>query len=250
MANRSIPATGILAAFSLSMIPGLFGNEVASGATRGDADASTGILTDRLTQKQLQTWRSIEQIVQAVDRGGRPIHPRLQSLWQWARTSGHTIYIEMPTEIGPYAYTAGLSTVQPPKGKETARIAVIRLWCSVINRATVLDKYRRPDGLLPFDRLGKLERFAEVLGHELAHTALQLEDPVYARLCRELEMEVAAFLSSRRQAAKGSLYDQSLKDRMSRIESLTEQIEKPAQAAEAQIWRELLDGQSFRASAK
>ena len=59
---------------------------------------SAGICTDRLTPKQRRVWGSIEQIIQAVDRTGRPLHPKLFSLWQWAQTSAHTIYIEVLDE--------------------------------------------------------------------------------------------------------------------------------------------------------
>ena len=114
MANRSKLATATMALALMPMIPSLFGNEVESGATRDDAPASDGIRTDRLTPRQLQTWRSIEQIVQAVDRTGRPLHPRLHSLRQWARTSQTPIYIEILDEKNPQTYHAGLLTVQEP----------------------------------------------------------------------------------------------------------------------------------------
>ncbi len=77
MATRSILAKVTLALATLTMIPGGFGREVQSHAKKDGATASDGIRTDRLTPTQLQTWRSIERIVQATDRTGRPLHPRL-----------------------------------------------------------------------------------------------------------------------------------------------------------------------------
>lgn len=250
MADRSNLAKAILALAFMTMIPRLFGQEAGSGATRDDATASDGIRTDRLTTRQLQTWRSIEQIVQAVDRTGRPLHPRLFSLWQWARTSGHSIYIEMLDEKNPQTYHAGLLTVQASDGDNGSRIAVIQLWCSIIEKASVQKEVRRADGFIPFEGLGKLEHYAQVLGHDLAHAELQLKDSSYDGLCRELEKERAAFLSSRQQNPKGNAYDQSSKERLSRILSLTEQIEKPAQTTEAEIWLELLGGQTVRVAAR
>ncbi len=85
MATRSILATATLTLATLTMIPEAFGQEVQIGAKREGATASDGIRTDRLTPRQLQTWRSIERIVQAVDGSGRPLHPKLFSLWQWPK---------------------------------------------------------------------------------------------------------------------------------------------------------------------
>jgi hypothetical protein len=246
MAIRSNLAVVILALASLTMIPNTFGQQAVSAATRADANASDGIRTDRLSPKQLQTWRSIEQVIQAVDRTGRPLHPRLFSLWQWAQTSGHTIYIELLDEKNTTTYNAGFLTI-PEAGSDGAQpAAVIQLWSWVIENASVQKDVRRPDGFVPFKGLGKLERYAQVVGHELAHAALQFNDPAYDSLCRELEKERAEFLSSRQQSHVGSTYDESTLQRLSRLASLTEQIEKPAQSTEVEIWRELLDGQKIR----
>lgn len=250
MANRSKLATATMALALMSLIPNLSGHEAESGATRDDASASEGIRTDRLTPRQLQIWRSIEQIVQSVDRIGRPLHPRLFSLWQWARTSRYAIFIEILDEKNPSTYHAGLLTIREPDGKDNRRIAVIQLWSSVIEHASTPREVRRADGLLPFEGLGRIERYAQVIGHELTHAALRLEDPAYDQLCKELESERAAFLSSRGQSPKGRTYDQNSMERLSRILSLSEQIEGPAQKAEAEIWRELLYGQTVRAAAR
>ncbi len=248
MATRSILARATLVFASLTMVPELFGQQAVSGPARVDATASDGIRTDRLTPRQLQTWRAIERIVQAVDRTRRPLHPRLFSLWQWALTSGHVIYVELIDEKNPQTYHAGFLTVQEPVAKDSARIAVIQLWCSIIEKASVQTEVRRPDGFIPFEGLGKFERYAQVLGHELAHAQLQLKDSSYDGLCRELEKERTAFLASRRQDSSGGSYDQSSKEQLRRILSLTERIEKPAQTVEVEIWRELLGGQTIRAA--
>jgi hypothetical protein len=101
MAIRSNLAAAILALTSMTMIPNTFGQQAISDATGADSTASDGIRTDRLSPKQLQTWRSIEQVIQAVDRTGRPLHPRLFSLWRWAQTSGHPIIVELLDEKNP-----------------------------------------------------------------------------------------------------------------------------------------------------
>jgi F0F1-type ATP synthase delta subunit len=48
----------------------------------------------------------------------------------------------------------------------------------------------------------------------------------------------------------GNVYDQSTRQRLMRLQSLTEQIEKPAQSTEVEIWRELLGGQRVRAGVR
>jgi hypothetical protein len=73
MANRSILAAALLALTQLTMICGAFGQEALSGVTRDDANACAGIHSDRLTPKQRRVWGAIEQIIQAVDRTGRPL---------------------------------------------------------------------------------------------------------------------------------------------------------------------------------
>jgi hypothetical protein len=246
MAIRSNLAAAILALASLTMISNTVGQQAASAATRADANASDGIRTDRLSPKQLQIWRSIEQIIQAVDRTGRPLHPKLFSLWQWAQTSGHTIYIEVLNEKHTATYNAGFLTIQESGSDGAQKAAVIQLWSWVIENASVQKDVRRPDGFIPFEGLGKLERYAQVVGHELAHAALQFNDPAYDHLCRELEKERAEFLTSRQQSRVGNVYDESTRQRLTRLASLTERIEKPAQSTEVEIWRELLNGQKNR----
>jgi hypothetical protein len=54
-----------------------------------------GILTERLSAKQLELWRKIERLVFAVDAEGRFLHPVLHALWKRVETSGHTIYLQI-----------------------------------------------------------------------------------------------------------------------------------------------------------
>ncbi len=98
--------------------------KVHAGAKRDGDIASDGIRNDRLFPRSEQSRRSIGRIVQAVDGSGRPLHPRLFSLWRWTQTSGHVIYIELIDEKDPQTYRAGFLTMQEPNGKDTSRIAV------------------------------------------------------------------------------------------------------------------------------
>jgi len=253
LANRSIPGTAALVLACLTMVPGALGQQVppeASTARSATTDPHGGIHLDRLTARQLQTWRSIEQIIQAVDRAGQPLHPRLLSLWRWAQRCSHTIYIELLEEKDPSIYRAGFFTIQGSNSTDSRRIAVIQLYCRVIEEASVQERVRRSDGFIPFEGLGKLERYAQVFGHELAHAALQLGDPIYDRFCRELQTEEDVFLSSRQLDRKGTRYDEATLQRLAHIQSLREQLEEPVRSTEVEIWRELLAGQRARAAVK
>jgi len=75
-------------------------------------------------------------------------------------------------------------------------------------------------------------------------------EPVYDHLCQELERERAEFLSSSQWNRMGNVYDQSTRQRLMRLQSLTEQIEKPAQSTEIEIRRDLLKGQRMRAGVR
>jgi hypothetical protein len=241
MVPESILATATLALATLTMIPGMFGQEIQFGATRDGATASEGIRTDRLTPRQLETWKSIQRIVQAVDRSGRPLHPRLFSLWRRVQSSGHTIFVEMMERQAP-TRIAGTTTLQRGNFDGNHKVIVIWLHLWAMDNAFVDPAVRRSDGLIPFYRLGRYERYAEVLGHELAHAVLMLEDPEYARLSLEYGSAAAEMLRVRKQGGNAA-DDGALQQRLQRLQSLADKIEKPAEAAELEIWRELRSGQ-------
>jgi hypothetical protein len=101
-------------------------------------------------------------------------------------------------------------------------VVLIRLNLGMIDRAIASERSRRADGFVPFAGLEKKERYAEVLGHELAHVVRLLTNPDYSGLYRQ------------RQA----LADTGSQD-IQVIGRLTSLIESPAEAAEVEIWREL-----------
>lgn len=111
----------------------------------------------------------------------------------------------------------------------------LNLW--VIDNAFVSPVVRRGDGLIPFYKLDKYERYAEVLGHELTHAALMLECPEYARLCLAYGSAAEKLLVTRKRDSTLS------EEHLLHLQSLADIIEKPAQAAELEIWRELRHGQ-------
>lgn len=94
---------------------------------------------------------------------------------------------------------AGLFRLEKYDPTGQHHIAVIELRPRVIDRTRVGSEVQRPDGLIPFEGLGKEERYAEVLGHELAHAADILLNPELARQVEEqVEQTNALLLASRR----------------------------------------------------
>jgi len=201
--------------------------------------AATGILTDRLSAKQLARWRKIERIVLAVDAQGQILHPVLYALWKWADTSGHAIYIEIREPYNPLPNSAGTFQIESLDPTGEHHIAVIRLNLTTIDLAYVGPEVRRPDGLIPFAGLSKEERYAEVLGHELVHAQDILSDPERARLVEEFIEQTNDLILSR---IKGPEMRQRLLTRY----CLLHVLEKYAETVETPIWRELLAGQPLR----
>jgi len=195
MANQT--AKWILAA-ALTTLPGA-GSTPAQEVPRQSA---TGILTCRLSSKQMKTWKSIEQIVLRRDESGQPLHPTLYGLWQAAQASGCRIYIEMNPRRSDTPYFAGEFAVEELNLQGRISSAVIRLHPEVINTASTREGARRADGFIPYAGLGKIERYAETLGHELQHALLTMQDPGYKHLAQEQAKVKADFYQSWRRDPK------------------------------------------------
>ncbi len=137
----------------------------------------------------------------------------------------------------------GRTTLEEPG--RAGRPQVVLLWLHVyaIDNARINGASRRSDGLLPFYKLGRVERYAEIVGHELAHAVLMLEKPEYARLCSELRMEADRYLLASRRAGKDLPSEPVSRQQQVRLQAMISTIEEPAEAAELEIWRELVRGQ-------
>ena len=198
--------------------------------------ASGGILTDRLSRHDLKIWNSITRTVLARDKQGLPLHPRILDLWQSLEASEHEVHIEMTDQDAGYSNLAGRFTIEvlDPTGKRN--ICVIRLNLPTIRQAYAKPSAMRPDGFVPFAGLGETDRYTEVLGHELAHALSTLKDPDYQRLFLEREKEIAEYerLLQHRDASPDDL-----EVHLERIKALQRILEKPAEDAEADIWREM-----------
>ena len=229
----------------LLMALAAIGMELAvASATAGDKE--TGILTDRLSTKQLRTWRLIEDVVSAKGQDGQPLHPRLHDLWQRIEGGRHVVHIEFPKTTNIDSNSAGSFRLEQCDPDNRRCEGVIRLSLSTIENSLLSKENRPTEGFIPFKGLGKIERYAEVLGHEMEHAVRVFENPHYAGMAAELEKQAREFGDFLRQNAKGKLHERESEERIARLTSLSDELERPAVLTEAEIWYELREGQSVR----
>jgi hypothetical protein len=210
-------------------------------AVPGSATSNAGAFrTDGLSPQQVKLWNSIRKIVLAPDKDGRPLHPTLYGLWRTVEQSGHLVFVELITDKQRFSNIAGECLVEEfdPTGHRHA--FRLRLFIPTIERAFAGEQAPQ-EGLefVPFGGLTRQERYAKVLGHELAHLANMLRDPDYLRLLRAICMEQSAIAAGVRADGRTSS-NAELQERSNLVWPLVLNSEKPALAAEAKIYRELL----------
>jgi hypothetical protein len=214
-------------------------------AGSSSAEAKRGLVLDRLSKSDLRLWRAVEEVVLASDASGAPRSPTLRRLWDWARTSPHVLHVEM---VPPSKLPAGIAGVfhverRDPAGRSHA--AVIRLCPRNIRNARVNVGPNSVVSFVRFEGLTEIERYAEVLGHELAHAEYILENP--ARLA-ELEaaqraLDEYVFRAGRK---TGPPHDEVGTWCASALAVLAA-IEAHAESVEAVVLRELAGTQSLPA---
>ncbi|HEU0177180.1 MAG TPA: hypothetical protein VFV58_23190 [Blastocatellia bacterium] len=229
---------------ALMMLSGLAGGAIsgarAQDAARLSSAAATNIITDRLTGKDLRRWEAIKRIVFAEDIEGQPLHPTLRGLWDRLERSGHVIYIEMRGTGRAISNTAGVFHIERFDPEGLKHEAVIRLYPETIDRAYVGPTADAPEGFIPFQGLNREERYAEVLGHEMAHAVHILSDLARARMVKEVVQETnELFLSYGKQYGYANVGPE-MRRRLSLRDALLKELEEPADATEMLVWRELL----------
>jgi hypothetical protein len=205
-----------------------------------------GIDTSRLSAKDLQRWKMIERLVFAEDGKSQPLHPTLRGMWEWIETSGHTVYVEIVRPGRGSTSTAGNFSIEKfdPRGEH--HIGVIKLNLTNIDLAYVGPSAARETGFIPFEKLGKVERYAEVLGHEFAHAVdiLTNHDRVKSvEFMIELTNEELLRSHPRR---KGDIISPDLKKRLSRRDTILVDLEKRAEFMEQKVWKELIQSKGLR----
>ncbi len=206
----------------------------------------SGLITSRLSQKELDRWKTIEKIAFAEDSRRQPLHPTLRNLWQWVETSGHAVFIEIMRTTRTSTCTAGSFIIErfDPKGEK--HVAVIKLNLSSIDLAYVGPESARENGFIPFEGLTRDERYVEVLAHELAHAVHILTNLDRAGKVEEMVEKTNEILLSRRPNRHDAPLSQDMKRRLSRRDALLKDLEKQAEEMELIIWRELVASKSLR----
>ena len=236
MAPESTLWTMVLMLSSLALPP-------QSGPQDGPrfvASSPGGFRTDRLSLRQIRIWNSIRRVVVAADGLGRPVHPILYGLWCTVGQSGHPVFVELITDQKKCSNLAGecaFETLDPAGRMYRIRL---RLFIPTIDRAYAGEQPPQ-EGLvfIPFSGLSREERYAKVLGHELAHIDQAVRDPDYLRLLQEICTEQIAIAAGVGTDGK-PLSAGALRARWNLIWPLVLKSDRPAIAAEAQIYRELL----------
>ena len=216
------------------------------GAPSSQPAEFSGLITSRLSLKELERWNAIERLVFTEDSNRQPLHPTLRNLWEWVETSGHAVFVEIAHSTRTSTCTAGSFVIErfDPKGER--QIAVIRLNLSNIDQAYIGHNAARDNGFIPFEGLSKEERYAEVLGHELAHAVHILTNLERARKVEDMVEKTNEMLLSRRPYRKDNLLSPELKRMLSRRDALLKDLEKQAEEIERVVWRELIAGKAVR----
>lgn len=231
----------------LLLLVSLFASAGASSAEQKQSAArprETGLLTDRLSEKELRRWQEIEMLVFAEDENG-PLHPTIRGLWEWIETSGHAVYIELAQTNRVSSCTAGNFRLEhfDPRGER--HVAVIWLNLTNIDQAYVGPTTVYANGLVPFLGLNREERYAEVLGHELAHAVHILSSQQRTEQVEKLVQRTnETLLSSRFQREN---MGQEMQLRIRRRDALLRELEAQAEDFEALAWRELTASRQARA---
>lgn len=201
--------------------------------------APTGILTDRLAPKDLQRWNSIERLV-FVEADGQYLHPTLRGLWEWLETSGHAVYIVFTKPTLNATSTAGQFKLEKLDSRGERHVGVIYLNFSNIDLAYVGRETWRDAGFIPFDQLSREERYAEVLGHEMAHAVDILTSLDRTAKVEETVEQTNALLLHHRSLNPTEQLTVELRHRLSHRDALLKTLEMAAEKIEAQVWRELV----------
>jgi hypothetical protein len=219
---------------------------VEAQASRPRHATNAGLITDRLSATQLKRWDAIKRLALALGANRQPLHPTLTRLWEWAETSGHAIYIELPGSEGVSSSIAGRFDIEwlDPQGKR--HLAVIRLFLANIDLVDVGPGDFGADSFIPMKGLNKEERYAEVLGHELAHAYHVLTDMQRAESVQNLVNRTNDLLHSYNARGDTQELGQEMLWLLFQRDSLLIRLEVYAEDVEASVWRELIASQKKR----
>ena len=204
---------------------------------RAPATRGKGFLLDRLSKGDVRTWRAIEEVVGASNASGEPRSPTLRRLSEWARTSTHVLHVEMVSPFRQPAGTAGVFRVERIDPAGQSHVAVIRLCPRNIRHAVVGRGPNSVESFVRFEGLTDVERYAEVLAHELAHAEYCLESAERLAQLEAAQGAIEAFLSGRGRAIEP--VHQEIGRRLQEPLAVLAASEAHAESVEVVVLREL-----------
>jgi hypothetical protein len=189
------------------------------------------IRTDGLSGRHLKTWKAIVAVIEAVWPDGQPVHPTLHRLYRELESSEHTVRILIPDTKGSSAIAGRFrfDTLGTDGRHETSILLNVRTIDRVLTGSPEAQ-------LVTFEKLGRTERQAQVLGHEMAHAAWTLRDAENTRLVVEVQRRSLALA---RRAQTEGVAGEGFAEAVQENERLVRSLEEPALAAEAAIHEEL-----------
>ena len=221
----------------------VFAQTTVSGV---EAELPTGLRTERLTPKEQLRWNNVENLVFAQSPVGQWLHPTLINLWQWIETSGHAVYIEFNRSNNVITSTAGQFRIERLDPRGERHVGVITLNLSNIDAAYTGADAMRAIGFIPFDKLKQDERYAEVLGHEMAHAADILTSLDKVAKVEEFVQKTNELLLHHHSLKPTEQITRDLMNRLDRRDELLKTLEAAADRAEAVVWRELVASKLMR----
>jgi hypothetical protein len=202
-------------------------------------DFASGISLDRLSAKDQKTWQAIRSIIYSKDADGRALHPKLRELYEQLQESEHTIYLEFDESRSGCRCTGGNFSIERLDPEGISHVAVIKLHLKNVEYAFAPAQPNLRGDFVPLAGLNELDRYTEVLAHEMAHAVDILFNQERAKMVDELlrrtDLVVEELLHRRAGRIEPEL-EQELHER----DAILHELEKPAQSAEAVVWRELV----------
>jgi hypothetical protein len=221
-------------------------NVQAQTIRRDDAgsDLASGVLLDRLSARHHKTWHAIRKVIYAGDADGKPLHPMLTSLLEQLQTSNHSVYLEFDDSRAGCRCTAGEFSIERVDPEGSRNVAVIKLYLRIIEQAPAPARANPKHVFAPLAGLNKLDRYAEVLGHEMAHAVDILFSPERAKRVDEAFKKSDQVIQQRLHP-NGKIEPQ-MERALQERDAFLQELEKPAGIAEAIVWRELVESRRKR----
>ena len=93
----------------------------------------------------------------------------------------HSVYLEFAVSRAGCRCVAGKFSIERVNPEGSRNVAVIKLYLRIIEQASAPARANLKNGFAPLAGLNKLDRYAEVLGHEMAHAVDILFSPERAK---------------------------------------------------------------------